>query len=242
MSKQSKQQPTISSFLDSHWSNHPAVEWALNNKQTLLWAALGIFAGLILTYRVLMNRSINAEGDFFRAQTAFVNFQEAAIKSKSEAAATLKELESIMKTHPELHGKYDAPLAQTLLIEDQIPLAEKYAQATFKRTKNDFIDNYHEFAATSLLIGNGNYQEALVQAQNLKEKMNAESSKTENTLYFFNLIRLAVLHQQIGNNQEEKQLWEEVKTLSAQTDLSGLLNLFTEGQADFSSYLQKRQN
>ena len=240
MSKQSKES-SISSFLDKQWSDHPAIEWVLNNKQTLLWIALGLFVGLIFTYRVLMNRTINSEADFFRAQTAFVHFQETAINPKEGASNSLNELESLMKVHPELHGKYDASLAQTLLIKDQIPQAEKYAQATFKRTQNDFIGNYHEFAATSLLIGNGKYQEALIQAQNLKEKMNSESSNLGTTLYFFNLIRLAVLHQQAGNDQEEKQLWEEVKNISTQADVSALLNLFIEGQADFSSYMQKRQ-
>lgn len=244
MNKQTKPS-SLPSYFEYHWTNHPWVEWVINNKQNVLWIILGLFAVLILSYRILMNRSMNAETDFFRAQTDFSQFQEAARNSKNKLAdsAAFDDLEAVMKQHPELHGKYDAPLAQTLLIEEQMPKAQAYAQATFQRTDLDAIGHFHDYAAASLLIGEGKYQEALQQAQQLKEKMGTETLETmEETLYFFNLVRLALLNQQLGNGKAEKQLWEEIQNRSNQSPSMGsALSVFSAGHATMNQYIEQRK-
>lgn len=243
MSKQTK--PTaIPSFIDYHWTDHPAVEWISNNKQTILWIIIGLFAVLILAYRVMMTRTLNAEGDYFRAQTDFNQFQEAALTAKNAVgdSAALNELDGFMASYPELHAKYDGPLAQTLIIEEQMPKALPLAQATFKRTANDSINLYQDYAASSLLIGEGKYQEALQQSKLLKDKLNQQPADTlDKTLYFFNLIRLAVLNQQLGLEQEEKQAWNEVQNSAYRTDAMQSINLFKIGNADLNKYIEKRQ-
>lgn len=241
MSKETKTS-SITSFIDNHWTDHPVVEWISSNKQSILWIIVGLFAVLILAYRILMNQTLNAETDFFRAQTDFTKFQEGATNSANRLAdaSALSNLEALMKSYPELHGKYDGPLAQTLLIENQLPQAEAYAQATFKRTANDSIALYHEFAATSLLIGQQKYQDALEKAQALNTKLNAEVGRPQDTLYFFNLIRLALLNQQLGFVKEEKQLWENLKNNQQKESAAAAFNLFRTGQATLNQYIEKR--
>ncbi len=233
---------SITSFIDTHWTDHPAVEWISNNKQSILWIIVGLFAVLILSYRILMTRTMNAETDFFRSQTDFTKFQDAALNSNNHLidAASLSNLEVLMKSYPELHEKYDGPLAQTLLIEEQLPQAEAYAKTTFKRTANDSIDLYHDYAATSLLIGNKQYPEALTRAQELNSRMSLETRRPQDTLYFFNLIRLAFLNQQLGFAREEKQLWENLKNFQPQASSAEVFNLFKIGQATLNQYIEMR--
>ncbi len=238
MSKETKIS-SITSYVDTHWTDHPAVEWISNNKQSILWIIVGLFAVLILSYRILMNHTLNAETDFFRAQTDFVKFQDAALNSNNHLtdAASLSNLEDLMKSYPELHEKYDGPLAQTLLIEGQIPQAEAFAKDTFKRTANDSIQIYHEYAATSLLISKKQYQEALTKTQELNSKL---SSEIGSPLYFFNLIREALLSQQLGLEKEEKLLWENIKNYQQQTNSPEMINLFRSGQATLNQYMDSR--
>lgn len=233
MSKETKTSAVLS-FMDTHWTDHPAVEWISNNKQTLLWIVLGLFAALILSYRFLMNRNINAEANFFRAQAEFVKFQD------TNDAGSLSTLESIMKDHPELHQKYDGALAQTLLVEKQVTQAETFAQATFKRTANDSITLYHDYAATSLLIGNKNYQEALNHAQTLNAKLLEGTEKPQGTLYLFNLIRLGLLNQELGLAKEEKQIWGNLTNSLQQSDSDEVIHLFRIGQATLNEFIAER--
>lgn len=244
MNKQTKPS-SLPTYLEYQWTDHPWVEWVINNKQNVLWIIIGLFAILILSYRILMNRSMNEEGDFFRAQTDFSQFQEAALNSKNQLAdsTAFEDLEALMYRYPELHGKYDASLAQTLLIEEQMPKAQAYAQATFRRTQHEAISHFHDYAAASLLIGEGKYQDALQQSHQLKEKMGADSLGTmEETLYFFNLIRLALLSQQLGDGHAEKQLWEEIENKSRQSaSVGAALNVFKAGHATMNQYIDQRK-
>lgn len=244
MSKQSKQSSTPP-FSENHWSDHPAAEWISDNKQLILWTLAAIFALLIILARLLMGRNAHAESDYFKAQTDFTQFQADALNPAIQIAdsKSLNDLESIMNQYPELHAKYDGPIAQTLIIENQIAKAEPFAKATFQRTKNDHIKNYHEFAKTSLLVGEGEYQKALENAEQLQETLKADLQKNRvSTLYIFNLLRLAMLHQQLGNTKQETQIWEEFQLLAPQTDAAKLLEIFSIGNANLNQFIQKRKN
>jgi len=243
MSKQSKQ-PAVPSFIESHWSDHPLGEWISNNRQFILWFIAGLFVLLIVAARLLMGRNSNAESDYIKAQTVFNQFQEAAINPDrfANGSDSLNDLETIIKQYPELHAKYDAALAQTLIIEDQITKAEIFAKATFRRTKNDHIKNYHAFANTSLLISAGDYPKALLKSQQLQEVLRTDLQRNDvSVLYLYNLLRLATLHQELGNLQEEANNWEEFQQITPQPNVSALLNLFTQGNANLNQYIQKRK-
>lgn len=241
MSKETKVSP-INSFIETNWADHPAVEWVLNNKQIILWIIAGLFAALVIAYRILMHNSFNAEADFFKAQADFNKFEEAALHSNNHLAdaAALNSLKELMKSHQELHAKYDGALAQTLLLEGQLPESESFAQATFKRTSNDSIQAYHDYAAASLLIGKQQFQEALSESKKLNIKLNAETGFPYETLYFFNLIRQAVLNQQLGFDKEEIQFWKEARKYLQEKGNPEIINLFRHGQANLNQYIEAR--
>lgn len=227
------------------WASNPAVEWLSSNKQTILWIFGGLLALLILAYRLVVSHTESSESDFFRAQTAFAEFQQEGIQPKDQtaAAATLEELDALMKRHPELKPKYEGSLAQTLLISGQAAQAVPYAEDIFNRTKPDHLKLYQDYSKTSLLIAQGKDGEALTQALLLKKTIDEDANQTsDSTLYIFNLIRLAMLHQQLGQKEEELKMWEQIQKLSPESESLAFTNhAFMIGQASLAQYIGERK-
>jgi hypothetical protein len=240
MSKQSKN-PTLESvnFSDS-WTEGPVAEWISSYKKYLLYGVAAVFAGLILAYRLLSVSNLNTEGDYFRAQAIFSKFQEDFVDNKDE----LNELETIIRRHPELQAKYDGPIAQTLLIEGDIPKARVFADLTFNRTRPDHLALFEEYAKTSLVIGEGKYSDALQQATQLKTKLESgEANLIQSSLYAFNLVRLALLNQQLGQKDAELESWAAVQALGENSKAAlAAIGIFNVGNASLNQYIMQRKN
>lgn len=245
MSK-SPTQPSLDKLnLSDDWSTHPAAEWLSANKQIFIWIFGALLALLIIAYRLVVNHTENSESDFFRAQTTFTDFQQESISAQNpaDATATLEELDAIMKRHPELKPKYEGSLAQTLLITGQVSQAIPFAQDIFNRTQPDHVKLYQDFSKTTLLIGQGEYSEALTQAQQLKQTLDQKGNNlTDSTLYIYNLIRLAMLHQQLGQKDEELKAWEQIQSLPKQSESVVAANqTLTIGNASLNQYIEERK-
>ncbi|PIS03301.1 MAG: hypothetical protein COT85_01065 [Chlamydiae bacterium CG10_big_fil_rev_8_21_14_0_10_42_34] len=153
-------------------------------------------------------------------------------------------LEALRMT-PEALGKYDAAIAQKLLNTDKLSDALVMANRSLSRVKDD-IPFHATYAATSLLIEQGSYQQALQDAVALKESMgNSYSSefKGGSLLYAHNLLRIACLQQELNNRPGEKAAWEELEVLiDSKTPLSELiLSSFSEKQINLSQYIADRK-
>src|SRR5262249_36112881 len=147
---------------DEDWASHPAIEWLSAHKNLLLWAVVGLIVALIVASRLVTWRHLDAEKDFFQAQTAFTQFEQAAGNTTDgTAAADLEQLQAIMQRHPELKAKYEGALAQTLLVIGQVPQAQTYIEDTFKRTRSDHLQLYQNYTKASVLINQGQYADAL---------------------------------------------------------------------------------
>lgn len=245
MSKQSISASTRQIRFTEDLADHPIIQWIMTNKRYLLFGFLGLFLLLIVSYRLISSTTLKAEEDFFRVQMTFNAFQEKAIHSKesSESLIDLNQLISLMDLHPELHAKYDGLIAQSLLIENLESKARPFAEQSFIRTKGENLDFYHEYAKTTLLIGAARYEEALTQTKQLKE--NLAQIETGNsfgeTLYAFNLIRLATLYQQLGQSEQELQTWNEVEQYRPnQETLMALHQLFSE-PSSLEHYIKERR-
>lgn len=237
--------PTLKNIdLNEDWLSHPAVEWLVSRKKIFLWCFLGFLVVLIAAYRIAAARTLNAESDFFQAQAAFNQFQEASVDSEGSIAATdLEQLNAIMQRHPEIKPKYQGPLAQTLLVAQQAPQAQKYADDIFKRTQPEHLQLYQDYSQTSLLIGEGRYADAVTQAVQLKDKMDQLNASENSLLYVYNLIRLALLYQQTGKAQEELDTWGELQTQAQRLEAVLAVNqIFKIGQASLNQYIEAREN
>ncbi|WP_154017811.1 hypothetical protein [Candidatus Protochlamydia phocaeensis] len=244
MTKQSIGSPQLnSSDFSEGWMDHPFVEWLSAYKQYLIGGCVGLFALLVLAYRLLSTQTLQAEKDFFQAQADFLQFQQN--QDPSANPTLLKELKDIMARHPELHAKYDGALAQTLLIEGNPSEAKPFAQSSFQRTRPDRLEFYQDYAKTSLLIGEGLYSDALAQAKQLKDKMDqqTDSEAFGQTLYTFNLIRLAMLYQQLNQSQQESEAWAALQNQAEKhlVDVLPVYQLFKTGQTSLNHYIDERK-
>lgn len=244
MNKHSTSSPFNSQDFSDGWMDHPLVEWISTNRKVLLWGLLGLFAALILSYRLISARTLNAETDYFRAEIAFQELQKTP-NNKEKSASYIKELTAIMERRPELHAKYDGALAQYFIIENQPEEAEKFARSTFKRIKPDQLQLFESYANASLLITQGLYQEALQNSLQLQTQLAENSSEiSKETLKIYNLLRLAILHQQLGQKEQELAAWEILLNQAEKnTDaFIPIYQLFKTGQTSLGQYIDERKN
>lgn len=230
--------------LFSDGNQYEWIEWISNKKQLLLWIILGLFAILIITYRIMSAERLSAENDFIQAQ---INYTQVQSPEKLADQATWNEeftkLEAILARRPELQSKYDAALAQTLIIEQKPDLAIPFAERTFARINHDNINFYEDFAKTSLLISSAKHEEAVTQSQALNDKME-QSAVTESsgTLYLYNLIRLAFLNQQLNRPQEEKKAWDALYAYKGDYEaVKNVQLLFQTDHTSLSQYSEDRK-
>ena len=146
-----------------------------------------------------------AEKDYIAATNTFAEWDQAlCVDSKK-----LEELSGILSNYPELQAAFDGAIGQNLLSAYHPSDATPYIERAISRTAQPL---YKDFAKTSVTISEGNYEKALEEALALKEQM--VGKKEGSALYAFNLLRIAVLCQELENHDGEKISWNEFKSLA----------------------------
>lgn len=223
--------------------NHPAIAWVIQNKQNILYGIAAFFAILILGYRIVSSRTLDAEKDYIQVENEFARFQENSLSAdKPKALESFDKIESIIHRYSSLQAKYDGLTAQTLLIDQEVAKAYPFAERTFIRVKDDHIAFFEDFAKNSLIISEGKYDQALSQAEELKKKMDqANVLSTQGRLYVFNLLRLAVLYQQLNRPADELKAWETLKAYEGNREaVLAIHDLYREGNSSLSNYVEER--
>ena len=149
-----------------------------------------------------------------------------------------------MAQHPEMKPKYQGDLAQTLLVTGHVPQAQQFTEDIFKRTQPDTLQLYQDYSRTSLLIGEGHYEVALTQAQQLRTTLDRlDKQKNENPLlYVYNLIRIAMLYQQTGQPKEELDAWDDLQGQILRLDAMLAANrVFKIGESSLNQYIEERK-
>lgn len=180
------------------------VDW---KKIAVYVLSAALIAGLLVAK--LGTRKGRAEGDYVSATAAFTKWKQVLERNGDDFA----KLSKLVKKHPELQARYDAPIGQYLLAAIAPQEAAPFIERTLLRTKQPY---YSDYARTSLKISEKKYQEALDEALSLKDKMNSEplyweKSKDSSSLFAFNLMRIATLSQQLNQSETEIEAWKEIK-------------------------------
>lgn len=220
------------------------VEWLFSYKKIILSFFLAMLVAMVLIYRLISMWTLKDERDFFRAQTLFTKFQKEDLlpQDASLAMTDFEQLMAIMQKQIDLKALYQGPLAQTLLIAQQGSQASLLMEDIFKRTTLDHLALYHDYAKTSLLVSEKQYEIALMQAQQLQQAIQqANDSNHYLILDLFNLIRVATLHQQLGQFQEELQAWKQLEKPFYSKVLLSLNQTFKMGQSSFQQYIDERK-
>lgn len=238
MSKQPSQSKQI-----EDWSEFYLTEWVSAYKQYIIFGLIALLALIMLAYRVLATSSVHAEADYFQAQYEFAQFQDKSLEGDVKDGEHLDKLEIILNRHPDLHAKYDSQIAQLLIINQDPAEAKPFVERTLNRvtSDHDHLNLYREYAQTSLLISEGQYEQAVIQAEQLKDKMSQNTEQNYgSTLYTFNLIRLATLYQELNRPEQEQKTWEEFKRTQADAEAAFAVDQLFQGSRAFDHYMKER--
>jgi hypothetical protein len=246
-----KSQMALSSLEDNR-----LFQWINKNSLTILYAVLAALVLVFILSRVGDGSRTKAERDFADAETEYGLLKE-SLNGTEQASfnAQLASLQKLMSSHPELHAKYDGPIAQALILEGNGAEAQTFANGALQRTANEESPYYVDFARTSLLISQQHYSDALQNAVKLKETMSSANLEA-NSLFALNLIRIATLQQQLGNREGELAAWNQFTAYAkraSDSDLLGadgrkesqsfaqLMSSFAQGSISFDNYVEMRR-
>ncbi len=177
---------------------------------------------------------------YAKAQAAFAEWEASPLDE-----ALYQSMKESIRTVPALEKKYEASIAQKLLNTDKLAEALVMANRSLGRVKGD-APFHTTYAKTSLLIEQGDFQQALENAVALKEQMGLSylsENKGGALLYAHNLLRIACLQQELNNRPGEKAAWEELEgLLQVKTPISELiLANFSDKQVNLTQYIAERK-
>lgn len=212
-----KTEEAIPDFFEEIREN-PYFQWIVERRQAIPYVFLCILLLIIGTYKFTAGRAAKAESSYLLADNYFNVLHRSLREGQGESAQNaLEKLKDITDNYPELHSRYDGPIAQLLLVQGNDTEAQELAERSLERTADEDLSFYVNFTRTSLLINNGEYESALEKAKSLKEKLidQAESDTTHrnfgDSLFAYNLLRIAMLEQEIASPEGELEAWEEWK-------------------------------
>ena len=223
-------------------------------KTYLYYGLLGLAAVTMISVRFGKRKQRN-EADYVAATHAFQKWDQ-VLDTENEG---LKDLEKMLKKHPELSARYEAQIGQNLLAAYSPEQAKPYVESTLKRTAQPY---YSSYAQTSVTVSSGEYAQALEEALKLKEEMLAdeafwekagESKNYGSALFAFNLMRIAALHGELGNQRDELNAWKELKRYGGwdaaasgnekigKEGFKQLLTHFTVQESSLLDYIEARE-
>ena len=203
VNKKKQQQILAQSLNKGDWEHSAVAEWLIKHGKTLLWLALVIIIALFFVYYWTAGRREQAEDDFVLAIR-----EMNLLQSADDQGDALEKLTAILRRYPELEAKYDGRIAQSLINQNEVSAADPFAVRNIQRISDEPVPNQIAYSKITLLIDQQKYQQALNESKQLKEKAIGNQ-----TLYAMNLIRIALLQNQLGLTADSKASWEELQNL-----------------------------
>jgi hypothetical protein len=234
---------------NSSWEETPLISWLVHYGRYLLLGISLVAALILIAYQIQRTSVQKAERNYIAAEREFNQFKNLSLQQESgQISASLETLAEILQQHPELQTKYDGQIAQILIASENPEAAIPFAYRTQARTFTENAPFYSEYAENSLLIASKQYTQALENAQSLNKRMGEKvqtasaSRDFEQTLLFFNLLRIAALQRQLGLTVQEGETWREWKDLIKKGNFKKELALFQVGQFSLQKYVDARES
>lgn len=223
--------------LSEYLNEHPFIQWVTDNRNTVIYALLAFVILIVGLSWTLTRKSRQVGIDTIKAENELIAFQTEIFESGALPQHTFDSLKSILAKTPQLEAKLDGPIAQALLTINQVDEAKPFAKRTLKRTETSKLAVYNEFGHITLLISDKDYQNALDKSLKLQSQMTKE-----NPLLAFNLIRIGMLQQTLGNKEDEMKTWKEIKQLAATNApaYEKLEAVLEKGNISIMKYIDKR--
>lgn len=240
-----KQKPVtiqIEPTLSERINDHPALEWAMENSKNLLIALLFILALGFFAYRTASSWAQQTGQNYLSAENAYVEMRSTTGDRSNEAA---NKLQLLIQQQPDLQAKYDGLLSQFLLVRGNTAEAAPLATRALSRTQSENSPYFQEYAQATLLIAEQNDAEALKKSLQLHQQILADTESTYSPLLPLNLLRIAMLQQKLGL-EEEINSWQQMKDLAKENGkavhFESVAQIFREGNVDLDTYIDSRLN
>lgn len=194
------------------------VQWVTKHGSTIAYAALGILVLLILLVRLGWIGGSHTLEEEVKAQKSYAAFIKDPTGTEGQEA--LQSLSAQLAKQKNLQPLYDDKLTEELLILGKPQEARPLLERSLDRTKTLLPTVFRDYAATSLTIAEGKYQDALNQAMLLHAEMIALAKDTSPTLpvlpygeslFASNLLRIVFLQRELGLHNDEIKTWSEWK-------------------------------
>ena len=215
-------------------SNTKILNFLLDTKKQL-FVTLPVILCLGGALFLLGVKKKNFEKEFAQAKTLFLEWE----KAEGVDANGLAKLKKVIHKHPELRSVYD-----NMIIQRQLSLGEVDKELIEKAFSRGHFSSklYEDFAKNSVLIAEGDYEKALASALELKASIPEDKSHYGVYLQAFNLLRIAMLHQELGQNSQELVAWDELRSFALKNkEFHSLLSHFTDRGITLDDYITYRQ-
>jgi hypothetical protein len=207
----------------------PDDEFLARYSRSILYTIGGTFLIIVLLYRIVSTTHSNAERDYLSAAADF----ERLIDADNGATEYLENIQDVLNRRTELHPKYDGLLAQMLLLRGRVDVGTEFAKLVLERVDSRDSELFEAYSKNTLSIYEGDLQSAYKGSQKLRDDIKSLLSKQTDgstfatLLHSYNLLRLAMLEQEIGSLEKEKRAWDEF-----------ISSIGYEGEADKPLYKQ----
>lgn len=223
--------------------SNPWLDFLLRYRRWITVSVVVVVFVTMVVLRIAANHHQVRRSDFLQAATYFSQLKT----DGGNHEEILAQLQAIMARHEELHARYDGELAQSLLSHNKSHVAEGYSYSIAERlgTRYDFAAL---FTKATFLISDGLYLDALRESIALKLALENEQREDLQTLYAYNLLRIAMLQQEAGTEEAELEAWQELRhNLPEQIDGDGkrdgyyhLVQNFRKGNVSLIDYINER--
>ena len=219
------------------------VYWLMEKKKHLTLVLPLVLLGLLFSFKFAASRR-GSEADFVAAHVAFTTWERDGDEKSFE------KLTGLMSKYKELERTYDGKVVQKLIAKGDFEHAFPMASRTLKRS-SDLAASYTQFGKTTLLIGKKDYKAALKESEDLKERLLSSEEERGSLLFGFNLLRIAFLHQKLGQREEELLAWKQLKHYAGwdgnepalpKEAFDKILSHYTESQVNLLDYIRYRES
>lgn len=230
--------------------------WIVNKRNYFFYLLIGVLLLNVLIFKVKPLIIKKSPEETFLTNRYYIDWKQSFYKDNEKLA----KLKSCIKKCPSLRPNYEGLILQNLLINENFSKEEyTLAETSLERTKAE-LPLYHEFSTITLLINNGQFQDALSKSLELKTKMlndltflKEESLPAGSVLYSFNLLRIALLEGKLKEIAKELVAWQELENYlnlkcpdsvndKIKIATKTLGEMFNEHGIELTDYIQYRKN
>lgn len=229
---------------ESPSTENQVAEWLKLYGRPLLYGLVATILILVAVFRWTEKVQSDAYRDFISAEAQMLHLEQ----SSSASPEAMLALESILKKHSELRPKYEGRIAHYFIKDGDVGGASTLLESSLQRSQASNGSLHHAYSKNTLQVVARSYDSALSAALELQSDLDALEAPPA-TLLTFNLLRIAILYQELDNKEAEKLAWQRFKDRSPwlvegsqfSGELRALHDHFAQKTIKLQDYIRSRE-